>query len=71
MAGSINQRFKSADAATASSLTDSSGGTAASTIVAISGSGDDTDINANFASLTTELNALITDVASLRAAQND
>lgn len=39
-------------------LTDSSGGTAASSVVAISGSGDDTDINNNFATLTAAIAAL-------------
>ena len=41
-------------------ITDSSGGTAADTIVAISGSGDDTDINNNFASLARKVTALQT-----------
>ena len=41
-------------------LTDSSGGTADGTIAAISGSGDDADINNNFAELATTVNAMRT-----------
>jgi hypothetical protein len=55
----LNTRFGEDPAVnSAATLTDSSGGTAADTIVAISGSGDDADINNNFASLTEEVNAL-------------
>ncbi len=42
-----------------SSLTDSSGGTASGTVGAVSGTGDDTAINNNFASLTAKVNAII------------
>lgn len=41
-------------------LTDSSGGSADGTVAAITGSGADTDINNNFAEVTTKINALIT-----------
>ena len=41
-------------------LTDSSGGTANDTVAAVSGSGDDTNINNNFADLTAKVNALRT-----------
>lgn len=42
-----------------SKLTDNSGGTADDTIAAVSGSGDDTTINANFADLAAKVNALL------------
>jgi hypothetical protein len=51
----LNTRFGD-DAPT--DLTDSSGGTAASTVAAVSGSGADTDINNNFATLTAAIAAL-------------
>lgn len=41
-------------------LTDSTGGTANDTLVAISGTGDDADINNNFADLVAKINALRT-----------
>jgi hypothetical protein len=40
-------------------LTDSSGGTADGTVAAVSGSGADTDINNNFAEVTTKVNAIL------------
>ena len=46
-------------------LTDSSGGTAGSTIAAISGSGADAGINNNFASLTDQVNDLRNNIAAL------
>lgn len=46
-------------------LTDSSGGTAGSTVVAVSGSGQDTEINNNFASLTDQVNDLRNNIAAL------
>lgn len=57
-------------------LTDNTGGTPASELVAISGSGDDTDINANFASIAASIATLNDSVASIVAAllihnQND
>ena len=71
MAGSINQRFKSASAATAAALTDNSGGTASSTIAAIGATYDQAEVRNAVASLAAEVNKLITDVASLRSAIND
>jgi hypothetical protein len=71
MAGSINQRFKSADAATAGAITDNSGGTASQTIAAIGATYDQAEVRNAVASLADEVNKLIVDVASLRAAQND
>lgn len=47
------------------SLVDGSGGTADGTVVTISGSGADSDLNNNFADLTTKLNVVI---AALRTA---
>jgi len=58
-------------AATAAALTDSTGGSANTTVAAVSGSGDDATINDNFADLTAQVNALITDLASARAQVND
>lgn len=74
--GSINQRFKSANAATAAALTDNSGGTASTTLADITeannaGSADRVPTENAIASLAAQVNALITDVASLRAAIND
>lgn len=71
MPGNINQRFKSADAATASALTDNSGGTASQTIAAIGATYDQAEVRNAVASLADEINKLITDVASLRSAVND
>lgn len=53
-------------AATAQALTDNSGGSASQTVKAVSGSGADTDINDNFASLTDEIEKLRADNADLR-----
>lgn len=55
---------------TAATLTDSSGGTAGQTIGAVSGSGADTAINDNFASVTDEINKLIADVANVKQIAN-
>lgn len=71
MAGNINQRFKSANAATAVALTDSSGGTASQTIAAIGATYDQAEVRNAVASLADEINKLIVDVASLRSAIND
>lgn len=46
-------------------LTDSSGGTAADEVVAISGSGADSDINNNFASIAEDINELRTILVNL------
>jgi hypothetical protein len=51
----LNTRFGD-DAPT--DLTDNSGGTAAPAVAAVSGSGADTDINNNFATLTAAIAAL-------------
>lgn len=71
MAGSINQRFKSANAATAAALTDSSGGAASTTIAAIGATYDQDEVRDAVASLAAQINALITDVASIRSTVND
>lgn len=71
MAGNINQRFKSANAATAAALTDSSGGTASQTIAAIGATYSQAEVRNAVASLADEINKLIVDVASLRSAIND
>jgi len=47
-------------AAILTALTNSSGGVVSNTIAAVSGSGDDTHINNNFASLASKMNAIIT-----------
>ena len=49
------------------SLTDNSGGTPSTTIKTISGSGADTDINDNFASLTDQHNKVVNEIADLIA----
>ena len=51
-------------------LTDNTGGTADTTLVAISGSGDDATLNDNFADLTAQINALRTDLANVKAVLN-
>lgn len=53
---------------TSEDLTDSTGGTPATTIVAVSGSGADSDINNNFASLTDQVKKLVADVDEIRDA---
>jgi len=55
---------------TALILTDSTGGTANQTLVAISGSGDDANINNNFADLVDEVNKLIADLANAKEILN-
>ncbi|MBI1296669.1 hypothetical protein GC175_17070 [bacterium] len=57
MAGTLIPRGK--QQATIADLTDNSGGTADSTVAAVSGSGADATINNNFADLTAKINALI------------
>ena len=52
-------------ATTTDSLTDSSGGIASTTVAAVSGTGDDANINNNFASITAQVNASKTDLASM------
>lgn len=58
----LTQTFSTADRThagrTAESLTDNSGGTADNTVAAVSGSGDDSTINDNFADLVDEINKL-------------
>lgn len=56
------------DAQTSASLADNSGGTPTTTIKAISGSGADTDINDNFASISAQVNALVADIEEIRTA---
>lgn len=65
-----SQAVADANAATVDMLTDSSGGTPATTIAAVLGSGADTTINNNFASLTAEITKLTADNASLRSQLN-
>ena len=60
---------RTANALTSSALTDSTGGTANTTLVAISGSGDDANINNNFADLAAMVNSLITDVINIKSVQ--
>ena len=55
------------DSITMDDLTDSTSGTAATTIVAISGSGADSDINDNLASLTEQLTKAKADIVALRS----
>lgn len=55
-----------AAAATVDTLTDNSGGTASTTIAAVSGTGDDTNINSNNATFAAEIAKLAADNASLR-----
>lgn len=64
----LNNTTTQADPAalTTDTLTDSSGGTPATTIVAISGSGADIDINNNFASFAAQVNKIRSDLSSLR-----
>lgn len=59
-----------ADAATQNDLTDSSGGTASTTISAVSGTSDDSNINNNFASITAELALVKADNDELRTQLN-
>lgn len=59
-----------AGALTGVAITDSSGGTPASTLVAVSGSGDDANVNNNFASLAEEVEANRVDMALVHAALN-
>jgi len=58
--GTTWQRLVRFVAAAVTALTDSTGGTANDTLVAISGSGDDTNINNNFADLAAKVNAIRT-----------
>lgn len=60
--GIITDRGAKLSAVTA--LTDSTGGTANDTLVAISGSGDDTNINNNFADIAAKINTLISRLQS-------
>ena len=53
-------------ASTAQVLTDGTGGTSTQTVKTITGSGADADINDNYASITDEINKLITDNANVR-----
>jgi len=54
----------------AATLTDSTGGTANQTVAAVSGSGDDTTINDNFADLVDEVNKLVNDMAGAKRLLN-
>ena len=73
----INTRFQSAPAAaTAATLTDSSGGTASATLADVtevqnSGSADRVPTENAIASLAAQVNALIVDVADLRTKLNE
>jgi hypothetical protein len=58
--GTSWQRVALLDAEAVTALTDSTGGSANDTLVAISGSGDDTNINNNFADLVAKVNAIRT-----------
>ena len=66
----INTRLETADAATAGTLTDNSTGTASQTIAAIGASYNQDEVRNAVASLADEINKLIADVASIRAAIN-
>ncbi len=67
----INHRFaENAPSITASALTDSSGGTASSTIAAIGATYDQAEVRNAVASLAAEVNALIVDVTALKARLN-
>jgi len=57
-------------AATSATLTDSSGGTANTTVAAVSGSGDDATINDNFADLVAQVNALRVDLLNAKQVLN-
>lgn len=59
-----------AAAATNSTLTDSTGGTANTTVAAISGTGDDSTLNDNFADLTAQHNASKNDIDEIRTQLN-
>ena len=73
-AGAYTQTYATASAThanpTAAVLTDSTGGTANQTLVAISGTSDDAEINNNFADLADEVNKLIADVANAKQVLN-
>lgn len=55
---------------TGAALTDSSGGTPDQTVSAVSGTGDDSTINDNFAELVDEVNKLVTDLANAKQVLN-
>lgn len=55
---------------TSSTLTDSTGGTADTTVAAVSGSGDDANINNNFADLVAQINALRVDLLNAKQVLN-
>ena len=57
-------------AQTQDTMTDSSGGSADTTIAAVSGSGADATINNNFADIAAQLAKVKTDVAALRTTLN-
>lgn len=57
-------------ALTSATLTDITGGTANTTLVAISGSGDDANINNNFADLAAQVNALRVDIENAKQVLN-
>lgn len=54
-------------ALTSATMTNSSGGSVSTTVGAVSGSGDDTNINNNFASLADQMIKLRADVAEIRS----
>lgn len=60
-----------AAAATASTLTDNSGGTASTTLAAISGAYSQAEVRNSIATLAAQVNALIADVAAIRSTIND
>ncbi len=66
----INTRFEKADTATSATLTDRSTGTATGTIAAIGAVYDQDEVRDAVASLAAQVNALIADNASMRAAMN-
>ena len=55
---------------TSQTLTDSTGGVASTTVVAIAGTGDDANINNNFADLIAQVNALIVDLTNVKQITN-
>lgn len=55
---------------TAATLTDGGGGTANSATVAIAGTGDDANINNNFADIVAQINALLADITNVKQVLN-
>ena len=67
----INTHINVVDSATAAALTDSSSGTASATIAAIGATYDQDEMRDAVASLAAQVNALIVDLAEVRAKYNE